>query len=435
MAKAKSAAKKVKPAPKSAAPKAAAKPVKAKAVAAKPSKLKAAPASTKVTKLKTATKAPPTKGSKVKEESSSPVAVLTGKPASKKEASSAQAAPAQPARVKEKTGPRATPLPAVGTPLTKREMEHVLTAGMGRGVIGEGSLKGKLVVKDSLPHLHVIGRDKRELVFLLQGPEQPALSDYADFKVSVSGLIKKTSNYGGTVDVRRYSAKRADAAPPPEPVPESNLKYLSPGEVEQVCNAGMGAGMRGFATIRGNLEMTGEAFVLVVSNGGTRQQVSFLLDGKAATKALRKHVGHLMQVTGVVEKESGWGGKLMAETAEPRLSEHRAISRDAMDVVHVEGNGEGGAAEVKLNHGLTVRLEEKPGFIWAVEPTTAKRMGLREANFEPSNSGPGTREFFFTPRNPGAFEMDFFLAKAFAPAQVSRTFKLAVTVRPQPLGA
>ncbi len=428
MAKAKSAAKKVKPATKAIPAKAAPKPKKVAAAAAAP----APKAKAKLTKVET--KAPPKTAAKGR----TPLKVAGGPNAASVSVGRGASAPAGrgsvfPGRPKEKVLPRATQLPPVGTLLTKREMEQLLTAGMGRGVVGEGSLKGRLHVRDGLPNLRVIGRDKRELVFVLQGPDQETLPAYADYKVSVSGLIRKTTNYGGTVDVRKYSAKRADAVPPPEPAPESHLKYLSPGEVEQVCNAGMGAGMRGFATMRGNLEMTGEAFFLVVSNGGTRQQVSFLIDGKA-TKGLRKHVGQVVQVTGVVEKESGWGGKVQAETAEPRLSEHRAISRDAMDVIHVEGSGDGGSAEVKLNHGLTVRLEEKPGFIWAVEPTAAKRMGLREANYEPTSSGPGTREFFFTPRNPGAFEMDFFLAKAFAPAQVSRTFKLAVTVKPQPLG-
>lgn len=429
MAKAKSAAKKVKPASKAPPAKTAPKPKSAAPVApsaAKAPKGVAKPMKPKPEPAKVAAKA----------EAPAPVAKVAAKPVTKGRAALklATAAPGSSGPAKEKVAPRATQLPSMGTPLTKREMEQLLTAGMGRGVVGEGSLKGKLLVKDGLPNLQVIGRDKRELVFVLQGPEQETLPAYADYKVSVSGLIRKTTNYGGTVDVRKYSAKRADALPPPEPVPESNLKYLSPGEVEQIRNAGMGAGMRGFATLRGNLEMTGEDFFLVVSNGGTRQQVSFLLSGKA-TKGLRKHVGQVVQVTGVAEKESGWGGKLQAESAEPRLNEHRAISRDAMDVVHVEGSGDGASAEVKLNHGLTVRLEEKPGFIWAVEPTAAKRMGLREANFEPSSSGPGTREFFFTPRNPGAFEMDFFLAKAFAPAQVSRTFKLAVVVKPQPLGS
>ena len=76
------------------------------------------------------------------------------------------------------------------------------------------------------------------------------------------------------------------------------------------------------------------------------------------------------------------------------------------------------------------RLPEQPGFTWAIEPTAAKRVGLREANFEPVSDGPATREFFFTPRNPGTFDVEFFLAKAFAPAQVAKTYKLMVTVKP-----
>src|SRR6266849_10433825 len=168
--------------------------------------------------------------------------------------------------------PRATKLPPLGQPLTKREMEQLLSAGEGRGVFGEGSLKGRLAVKDGFPYLEVIGRDKRELVFLLQGPDQEVLPAYLAHKVSVSGFIKKTTNYGGTVDVRKYSAKKPTPEGHPEPpVVEQRLKYLSPGEIEQLCSSGMGAGMRGFGSLRGDLEMTGEEFFLVVSNSGTRQ--------------------------------------------------------------------------------------------------------------------------------------------------------------------
>ena len=106
----------------------------------------------------------------------------------------ARPVPVQPPRAVEKQRPRATRLPPVGEALTRRELEQILTAAAGRGVTGEGSLKGRLVVKDGLPTLHVVGRDKRELVFLLQGPDQEVLPAYADHKVSVTGLIKKTHN-------------------------------------------------------------------------------------------------------------------------------------------------------------------------------------------------------------------------------------------------
>src|SRR5262244_1243990 len=354
-----------------------------------------------------------------------------GKPAAKHPARPASKPASAPIalRTPEKPRPRATKLPPVGEPLTKRELEQILTAAAGRGVAGEGSLKGRLVVKDGMPYLHVVGRDKRELVFLLQGPDQEVLPAYVDHKVSVSGLIKKTHNYGGTVDVRKYAAKRPDAEPAETPVVEK-LRYLSPGELEQIAAAGMGAGMKGFGTLRGNLEMTGEEFFLVVSNAGTRQQVSFLLQGRGA-KGLRKNVGQVLQVTGVVEKSSGWGGTMQLESFEPRLMDHRSISRENLEIVKVEGpTSEGETVEARLNHGLAVRLPERPGFTWAIEPTTAKRMGLREANYEPPGDGPARREFFFTPRNPGAFEIDFFLAKAFNPAQVSKTFKLGVVVKP-----
>jgi len=328
----------------------------------------------------------------------------------------------------DKPRPRATKLPPVGEPLTKRELEQILTAAAGRGVGGEGSLKGRLVVKDAMPYLHVVGRDKRELVFLLQGPDQEVLPAYVDHKVSVSGLIKKTHNYGGTVDVRKYAAKRPDAEPAEAPVVEK-LRYLSPGEVEQVSSAGMGAGMRGFASVRGALEMSGEDFILVVSNAGTRQQVTFRLGGKMP-RAFRKHMGQPVQVTGVVHKESGWGGTVEVESVELRPLDARSAAREAVEMVEVDGPPDAGAPlEVRINQGLTVRMPERAGYTWAVEPTIAKRIGLREANFQPSSSGPGTREFFFTPRNPGQYDVDFFLAKVFAPAQVSKTVRLTLSVR------
>lgn len=343
----------------------------------------------------------------------------------------AAAAPAAP-RV-EAQRPRATKLPPVGNPLTKREMEQLLTAGMGRGVVGEGSLKGKLVVKDGLPHLSVAGRDKRELDFLLQGPDQEVLPAYVEHKVSVTGLIKKLTNYGGSVDVRKYSAKKpeqeAAEAVPAAPA-EEKLRFLSPGEIEQITNAGMGAGMKGYGTLRGNLEMSGEEFFLVVSGAGTRHQVTFILEGKNA-KGLKKHLGHTLVVTGTLEKSTGWGGRIQVDSFEPRLSDFKGVSREGLEITHVESLGtEKPVVDAKLNHGLTVRLPERAGYTWAVEPTTAKRVGLREANYEPSSSGPGTREFFFTPRNPGTFDVEFFLAKALAPAQVSKTAILTVNVKP-----
>ena len=328
----------------------------------------------------------------------------------------------------DKPRPRATKLPPVGEPLTKRELEQILTPAAGRGVGGEGSLKGRLVVKDGMPYLHIIGRDKRELVFLLQGPDQEVLPAYVDHKVSVTGLIKKTHNYGGTVDVRKYAAKRADAEPPAEPQAEK-LRFLSPGEVEQIGSAGMGAGMRGFASVRGALEMSGEDFILVVSNGGTRQQVTFRLGGKMP-KSFRKNIGQPVQVIGVVHKESGWGGTVEVEGAEVRPGDARSMSREALEVLELEGvPDEGTPLEIRIGQGLAVRIPERAGYTWAVEPTVAKRIGLREANFIAASSGPGTREFFFTPRNPGQYDVDFFLAKVFAPAQVAKTQRLTVAVR------
>lgn len=326
----------------------------------------------------------------------------------------------------EKPPPKASKLPSKGSPLNTREMEQVLTAGAGRGVTGEGSLKGKLILKEGLPNLQVVGRDKRELTFVLQGPDQNALSDYVDHKVSVTGLIKKTTNYIGTVDVRKYTAKKLEAVVAPTPV-EQKLRFLSPGELEQVCNAGMGAGVRGYSTLRGNLEMTGEEFFLVVSGGGTRHQVSFVLDGKVA-KSLKKHLGQVVAVNGVVDKSSGWGGRITVEGFEIRASEPKSIVRELLEVTSVEELGpEKKTVDVKLNNGLSVRLPERAGHTWAIEPTTAKRVGLREANYE-AHGGHATREFFFTPRNPGVFDIEFFLAKALTPAQVAETLVLSINV-------
>jgi hypothetical protein len=332
----------------------------------------------------------------------------------------------------DRPAPRASKLPALAEPLTKREMEQVLTVAAGRGVQGEGSLKGLMIVHRGFPYLEVIGRDKRELYFALQGPDQEVLPAYLDHKVSVSGLVRKMHNYGGSVDVRKYSAKKLEVeAPPaaPEPVVE-RLRFLSPGEVAQVCSAGMGAGMKGFATIRGTLEMAGEDFFLVITNGGTRQQVSYILDGKGA-KGLKKYLGHTLSVSGVVEKASGWGGKVMVENAEPRPTELPPVARDNLEVIKLEGmSAADSQATVKVNHGLSVRLPERVGFTWAIEPMTAKRLSLREANFDPKGGTVGTREFFFTPRIPGTHEIEFFLAKAFNPLQVQKTHKITVNVLP-----
>jgi hypothetical protein len=404
---------------------------------------KAAEKVVKVAKAKVAKVAKATKEPKEKEAAPAKAKVAAAKGASEKpakaggekpakgEKGSKSSVPAAPAV--ERPRPRATKLPPPGEPLTKRELEQILTVGEGRGVMGEGSLKGRLVLQGELPALVVIGRDKRELTFTLQGPDQEVLPAYVNHKVSVSGLIRKMTNNGGTVDVRKYSAKKpeveaAEAAAATAADNEPKLRFLSPGEVSMATAAGMGSGIKGFAAIRGNLEMMGEDFVLVVAHGGTRQQVSFRLEGKGA-KGLRKHLGQTLQVTGVVDKSAGWGGTIDVENVEPRPSEFRAISRDEMEIVHVEGEVPT-SVDVKLNHGLTVRLQEQPGSTWAIEPTVAKRVGLREARFEPGTSGgPATREFFFTPRNPGNTEVEFFLAKAFSPGQVERSFKINVTVK------
>ncbi|MDP3503088.1 MAG: protease inhibitor I42 family protein [Myxococcales bacterium] len=327
----------------------------------------------------------------------------------------------------DKPLPRATKLPSELEALTKREMEQVYTVG-ARGVFGEGPLKGRLIVYQGFPYLEVIGRDKRELWFLLQGPDQEVLPAYVDHRVSVSGLIKKNHNYGGTVDVRKYSAKKVETdAPAPVVVPEEKLRLFSPGEIETISQPGMSVGQKGYATLRGRLEMSGEEFYLVVTNHGTRQQVAFTIEGKAQ-KGLKKYVGEIMVATGVIEKATGWGGTIAAEVCEPRAPEYPPVSRDLIEVTTIEGASSNPKnATVKVNNGLVVRLPEKQGYVWSIEPATAKRLSLREVNLEPQ--GP-VREFFFTPRNPGLLDIDFFLAKTHNPMQVSKQFRLTVDVKP-----
>ena len=117
------------------------------------------------------------------------------------------------------------------------------------------------------------------------------------------------------------------------------------------------------------------------------------------------------------------------EGFEVRAPAPKAVGRDHLEVSHVEGlSTEPKAIAVRMHNGLTVRLPERAGHIWAIEPTMAKRVGLREANYE--SGSPATREFFFTPRTPGLFDVDFFLAKAFNPAHVSKTCRLMVDVKP-----
>jgi hypothetical protein len=333
----------------------------------------------------------------------------------------------------DKALPRQTKLPPEAELLTKREMEQVLTVGQ-RGAVGEGSLKGKLVVYQGFPYLEVIGRDKRELWFMLQGPDQEVLPAYGDHRVSVNGLIRRNHAYGGLVDVRKYSAKKPDieiVATPAveEPADEYKLRLLSPGEVTTIANPGMAVGVKGFATMRGRLEMSGEEFYLVVSNPGTRQQVAFTLEGKA-TKGLKRYVGEVMVATGVVEKSTPWGGTIQAESAEARAPEYPPVSRDSIDVVEVEGASTAPKnIDVKLNHGLVVKLHEKQGHVWAIEPQTAKRVSLREVSLRHEGGTP-VREFFFTPRNPGNQEIDFFLGKVHNPMQFSKTFKVIANVKP-----
>ncbi len=424
---------------------AAKKPTKSKKPAPKVAKLKVKKPSKPAAKAPRPVKAPAPKKAVSAKAAPLKAAPAKGGPAAKPakaEAKGAVPAPVMSAPVRRADGwmgpmpdkplPRSTRLPQEANLLTKREMEQALTVGE-RGVIGEGSMKGRLILYQGFPYLEVIGRDKRELFFLLQGPDQEVLPAYVDHKVSVSGLIKRFHNYGGSVDVRKYSAKKpeTEAAAVDEDVPEAaKLRLFSPGEVVTVANPGMSVGLKGFATLRGKLEMNADEYYLVVSNPGTRQQVAFTLEGKVV-KGLKKYVGEIVVATGVVEKLTGWGGRITCEICEPRAPEFPPVARDSIEVVEIEASGTGAAreVEVKLNHGLSVMLSEKQGHVWAVEPQTAKRVSLREVNVEHQTSGSPMREFFFTPRNPGAQEIEFFLGKVHNPMQVARTFRVIAHVK------
>ena len=128
----------------------------------------------------------------------------------------------------------------------------------------------------------------------------------------------------------------------------------------------MGAGMKGFASLRGSLEMTGEDFFLVVSNGGTRQQVTFRLEGKGA-KGLRKNVGQTLQVTGSGGQGRPAGaGRIEVESVEPRPAERRtSLARCARGGGRGRRAGRGHALDVRSNQGLSVRLPERAGYTWA----------------------------------------------------------------------
>lgn len=428
-AKPAAAKKKAKPAPQK-KPARAAKALKAKGKVAKPAKAPKPPKAAKAVKVEAAEPAHPEPGRGVKPAGKG----LKG--AKGQVPPPAMSAPPRRADgwlgpMPDKPMPRSTKLPPEANLLTKREMEQALTVGE-RGVIGEGSMKGKLVLYQGFPYLEVIGRDKRELWFLLQGPDQEVLPAYADHKVSVSGLVKRFHNYGGSVDVRKYSAKKPEAeVVAVVEVPEvAKLRLLSPGEVATIANPGMSVGVKGFATLRGRLEMNADEYYLVVSNPGTRQQVAFTLEGKAS-KGLKKFIGEIVVATGVVEKSTGWGGRIVCEICEPRAPEYPPVARESIEVIEVEASGTGQAREahVKLNHGLTVKLPEKQGHVWAIEPQTAKRVSLREVNVNHPSSGSPVREFFFTPRNPGLQEIEFFLGKVHNPMQVARTFKVVAHVK------
>jgi len=335
----------------------------------------------------------------------------------------------------DKPAPKPGGLPAVMTALNRREMEQVLTVGSGRGVVGEGSMKGQLLLHMGFPYLEVVGRDRRELYFLLQGPDQEVLPAYAQHRVSVSGLIRKTHNYGGTIDVRKYSAKSMEPEPAPAPVvAEPRLQFLSPGELQQITTPGMGVGMRGFASVRGILELSGKDHNLVLGGQGTWQQVSFRVEGKGA-EGLRRYVGQTLQATGILEKETGWSGRILAESCELRAPTLRTLSREGLDICTL--NVLEGTPSVMLegDQALLVCLDEVPPFIWTVDIAAAKRLGLREVVSRLKDAeGESTqvqKEFFFFPRMSGVVELDFFLSKVVSPQQYERSVRLHVTVLPQ----
>jgi len=333
----------------------------------------------------------------------------------------------------EKPAPKRSELPALMTALNRREMEQVLTVASGRGVAGEGSMKGRLLLHMGLPYLEVVGRDRRELYFLLQGPDQEVLPAYAQHRVSVNGLIRKTHNYGGTVDVRKYSAKSMEPEPAPAPVAaEPKLQFLSPGELQQITTPGMGTGMRGFASVRGILEVSGRDCNLVLGGQGTWQQVTFKMEGKGV-ESLRPCIGQTLQVTGVLEKETGWSGRILVESHELRAPTLRTVSREGLDICTVKHLEETPSVILEGEQPLLVCLTEVPQHIWTVDIAAAKRLGLREvvSRLQGEEAKEVQKEFFFFPRAPGVVELDFFLSKVVSPQQFDRSLRLHITVLPQ----
>ncbi len=210
--------------------------------------------------------------------------------------------------------------------------------------------------------------------------------------------------------------------------PVEKLRFLSPGEVEQIASPGMGAGMNGFASVRGSLEMSGEDFILVVSNAGTRQQVTFRLGGKNAQGLPQAH-----RPDGPGDRGGGQGVRLGRNASRSRASSRGrprcADSRDNLEV------GRASRARTRPSG----RREAQPGAGRA--PPRARRLPLGDrahdvqadrtprGELQPCTPGPRTREFFFTPRNPGPTTWTSSWPRCTRPAQVLRTYKLVVNVR------
>ena len=327
---------------------------------------------------------------------------------------------------------RAPPsFPRVGEPLTKREMEQLLTAGEGRGVVGEGSLKGRLVVKDGCRTCMVVGRDKRELIFLLQGPDQEVSRRTWTTRSPSAGSSGRRTNYGGTVDVRKYSAKKPEAeAPPPRRRRGGEAALPVPGRGRAGDrNAGMGAGMQGLR--------------LAARQPGDDRR------GLLPRRLQRRH-----PAAGLLPPR-GQGRQGAAQVRGPAAARHRRggevlrLGRQASRW-RTSSRGPPSAARIsRERHGDRPRGGRGGPRRWRSGSTTASPCGCRSSRATPGPSSPpppsawacarrtsspaserpGTREFFFTPRNPGP-RGGVLPRQGLHSGQVERSFKLTVTVKP-----
>ncbi len=80
---------------------------------------------------------------------------------------------------------------------------------------------------------------------------------------------------------------------------------LSDPELERIAGVG-GEGMKGRGTLQGKVDLINGKAYLVTANEGSKSAVRFALDIKNA----RELVGQSVSISGMIEKQSPWGGKI-----------------------------------------------------------------------------------------------------------------------------